>query len=399
MSERNGKPVSPYRRALERHRAEQAAWRRLMAARKQHKALIREIAQALMEYQRFCDGPLIDLPNGLAELPAADRELAQHAEAFEPTPANRAGFDDPPPGGLTAAQRAGFSDELPEVPKKKPKAKIDLPAENRMKAIEPAANDAVERLGQLLDGQDPSRGLNGQQADSSLPPWTSADLEQELLHAIGVSGGWSAADRPGWKPLIENGATNEQIGAEISRIWPRSRRFVSFDQSGGKLGYTAQQTGLPGGHYFWLGEFRGPGHKATLSGCVLIDRIRTVLQIPTPTQARKKAQDSFREPTVKVATGTKIVDASDFVPEPFGSEWDEASIKNALEDLGMLLPSQAVLCDECRSLRPRRNPVCPDCGSEKIQEISPPSELDLTQPEKRGRGRPKGSKTRKAAAT
>ena len=65
----------------------------------------------------------------------------------------------------------------------------------------------------------------------------------------------------------------------MQMIWPRSRRFTPPAQSGGKLGYTIQATGLPGGQYFWLGGFRGPGHKGTLSGSNLISRVRFVLDI------------------------------------------------------------------------------------------------------------------------
>lgn len=381
MSESNGKHPTriSFREAAARHRAERLAWRRVQAAR-------RELGEALAGYSFFLEGapPLEDLPNGLIEVRATTdldeftRRIGEMADELPPA--------SPPQNGLTAAQRAGFDDPP---------------------ATEPTP--AVDRLGQLLDGQDPSRGLNGQQADSSLPPWTSADLEHELRHALKFRAGSSASQPDPWKRLIAEGATNEQIGAALHLIWPRERFFFAPPQTGGKLGYTIQNTALPGGHFFWLGAFRGPGHKATLSGSALIHRIRTVLEIPTPTEARKKAQDSFREPTVKAEPAdSQKAELTDFVPEPFQGEWDEASIKNALEDLGMLLPTQAVMCSGCKAIRPRWGKICPDCMGADFDELAPQSDLDLgnvgdpaaVDPgAKRGRGRPKGSKTRKAAAS
>lgn len=389
MSENGKHPTRiSFREAAARHRAERLAWRRVQAAR-------RELGEALAGYSFFLEGaaPLEDLPNGLTELPESETLSAGELNGIR--------TDGAPQNGLTAAQRAGFDDP--------PADRVSLPDDSSMKPIEPAANAAIDRLGQLLDGQDPSRGLNGQQADSSLPPWTSADLEHELRHALQFRRGSSASLSDPWKLLIAEGATNERIGAALNLIWPRERFFFAPPQTGGKLGYTIQSTALPGGHYFWLGAFRGPGHKATLSGSALIHRIRTVLEIPTPTEARKKAQDSFREPTVKAEPAdSQKAELTDFVPEPFQGEWDEASIKNALEDLGMLLPTQAVMCSGCKAIRPRWGKICPDCMGADFDELAPQSDLDLgnvgdpaaVDPgAKRGRGRPKGSKTRKAAAS
>jgi hypothetical protein len=106
----------------------------------------------------------------------------------------------------------------------------------------------------------------------------------------------------------------------------------------------------------------------------------------------KRSQGSFKDGAVKTET-------EDFVPEPFGEPWDEASIKNAIEDLGLGVESQAIFCADCRSMRARWVGKCPDCSSEKTQEINPriPAIATGAQPARRGPGRPPGSKTKSKA--
>ena len=146
MSESNGKPqISPYRRAVERHRAERAAWRAVQAAQ-------RLLRAALLNYDTLC----------IVGQSAAD--------AFEALP-----------GGLV---------ELPE-------SETLLPTE--------------------------LAGIRTDAEAAELPPWTSEDLERELLHALGC-GGLNAYS--GWGPLITGGATDQEIGEKLDAIWPQTRRFT-----------------------------------------------------------------------------------------------------------------------------------------------------------------------------
>ena len=269
---------------------------------------------------------------------------------------------------------------------------------------QPAANPALTRLSGMLDSQDPSRNLNGQQTDG-LPPWTSEDLERELLHALGD--GPRPEIRPCWKRLISDGATIEEIGAALHLIWPSQRITVTAKESGGKLGYSIQCARIPGSYYFWLGGFRGVGHKATLSGLDLIDRIRTVLEIPTPTQAQKAAQASFREACInqgipmnpasvqqKKAGGPRFV-----MPELPADGWDEAELANAAEDLGLTVAALAV-CEKCQAVRDHVVHPCPNCRSPNYKRTDSPAVWGAppAEPVKRGRGRPPGAKTRNRKA-
>jgi hypothetical protein len=412
-----------FKRAVERHRKEVDAWRRVQAATRAVAEAVRLRQQALVEYEQFSRGleplgPPVGLPGGLVELAEKEVEQAELPDGGEPAVqafvdrensiaaekrrwARRKAADEkkaaakaqahatanvpPPPEGLNS-----WCDLHAEPgPRKKTPSELLAEAEVPNSA---APEPALDRLGQLLDGQDPSRGV-GQAAEPTAEPfrpWDSEDLEAELLHALGMNNVWQPEDLPAWQRFIEEGATNEQIGATLNQTWPRSRRFTGPEVSAGKTGYTNQATGLPGGQYFWLGAFRGPGHKATLSGTALVSRVRDVLEIPTPTEAQKRAQATFDV--------THTVGGPTHMPKPTGG-WGATTLEIGLENLGIELMSLAVFCADCGALRPRYIGKCPSCHCVTIKDVrligDPPYDLPA-EPAKRGRGRPAGSKTRKA---
>jgi hypothetical protein len=396
-----------FKRAVERHRKEVDAWRRVQAATRAVAEAVKLRLQALVEYEQFSRGleplgPPVGLPGGLVELADHHAKIADPVlvdEILAEKEVERAELL--PDGGEPAVQ--AFVDREKSIAAEKRRWARRKAADDKKAAAKAEAHanadvppsppePAFDRLGQLLDNQDPSRGV-GQAADpvpDSLPPWTSADLEAELLHALGQNNVWAAKDRPLWQRLMQEGATNEQIGAMLNQLWPRSRRFTGPEISAGKTGYTNQATGLPGGQYFWLGAFRGPGHKATLSGTALISRVRGVLEIPTPTEAQKRAQATFAV--------THTVGGPTHMPKPTGG-WGATTLEIGLGNLGIELMSQAVFCADCGALRPRYMGKCPSCHCVTIKDVrligDPPSDQPA-EPAKRGRGRPVGSKTRKA---
>lgn len=426
MSESNGKPsVSPYRRAAERHRAERSAWDRVRAARI-------ELAAAVADYELFWQGcplpPGRPLLGGIAELPDDERDDAAIIAGLQPEPVN--GLVELPAAeflGLTEAASeslerilvaesdadAAAAAELPggdwsanrpvvDPPPKRERKKKEKPS--LTEAMQPAADAALDRLGQMLDSQDQSRNLSSQKPDfeagleqattDGLPPWTSEDLEAELLHAI---------RNTAWRDLVANGATIEQIANVLEGFWPRhGRQIVPREVSGGKLGYTFNFAG--GVPYFWLGINSGVGRKATLYGSQLIDRIRSILEIPTPTQARKAAQFSFRDIAVKQgipmnpppSVSQSHPGGPRFIQKP-AAGWDEAELRNAAEDLHSDFRDLAV-CDKCQSARNRTVHPCPKCKSPnyRLTDSDAVWGAPALEPPKRGRGRPPGSKTRKA---
>jgi hypothetical protein len=216
------------------------------------------------------------------------------------------------------------------------------------------SNGHLDRIDRELDKMDDVL-RSETQSDSSLPPWTSADLERELEWAT-VGGEWDE--------LKEDGAADSQIQGIIDGLWPRERQHFGLNRTGGKTGCTFQC--VAGSGYFWLGSFKGPGHKAALSGSVLIDRIRTVLKIPTPTEARKRAQETFREPTVKASTIDSMAGADDPEDElsisPPRSGWNSEALAAAMLDLEIEILSQAVFCSSCQAVRPQYLGKCGACG-------------------------------------
>jgi hypothetical protein len=418
MSESNGKlPASPYRQAVELHRAQRAAWKRLQAARN-------ELDAAAVAYNslRWADLPAV---NGLVEL--AESETLPAAELN--------GLRTDLPDAEAAELPAGGPAPKPKRERKKKDPVPPIPPALAERGVtswcdlhkpiqpeEPSLQDAaLDRLGQMLDRTLPDRKPAEQQPTDGLPPWTSDDLERELLHALGC-GGLNAYI--GWGSLITGGASDDEINEKLDAIWPPYRKFVK-PGADRKLGYsivcgTSQSV-------FWLGEFRGPGHRPTLAGKQLVDRIRAVLEIPTPTQARKAAQASFKEPAqdtfreVAVRAGIPMNPPSVSQKKPGGpvfvaqppDGWEDADFHNAAEDLATNVNDLAI-CEKCQAVRNRAIHPCPSCKSPTYRLYNspgtwgapaykppvrgtfktPPPSVD--QPVKRGRGRPPGSKTRKA---
>ena len=353
MSESNGKPASPFRRALERHRAERAAWQRLQTARRRGRELAaviaKEIAAALLEYEQFCTWgtpPGIDpltgmLPDG-PQNGQADQELAEAAAAFEPAeepvkvPAKKRERKKRPefvvrPGGgwndvtIEAACRAlgqsviaikgcGQCESLYSADKfvRCPDCETEeFFWAGALMTPKPAAEPPPAWLKSCAICI--AEQLNRSPRSSRPPPNASASswtgrCQPGRCKSRCSSG--DSADEPAevgletellhavagmeWQELIDEGAVNVQIRAKLEEIWPRhGRTFVPPDQSGGKTGYTI--TGQGGCPVFWLGAFKGPGHPADLAGDKLASRIRELLEIPTPAEAAKRAKDSFKE--------------------------------------------------------------------------------------------------------
>ena len=99
-----------------------------------------------------------------------------------------------------------------------------------------------------------------------------------------------------WNDLIETGATTPDMFERLKRDLGHGKKIGVPGENGGIFGYVLDIS--YDFAYFWLGTHSTVGRKCTLSGNQLIDQIRIILKIPTPTEARKKAQASFHEPTV-----------------------------------------------------------------------------------------------------
>jgi hypothetical protein len=219
---------------------------------------------------------------------------------------------------------------------------LDDQVEQRLAAIDAEANES-EPAGDL----DPAaRGVLLDPAARGVLSWTSSDLERELFHALThrIGSGGEAT----WAELRKLGATIEDIRLKLAATWPRhGKTFVPASESGGKHGYTITIGGtIP---YFWLGPFRGPGHKATLAGTQVTDRVRTVLEIPTPAAV------------AKAAGGRPVAAPPSYRTVP-DDGWDEASIKNAADELEARA-AELRMCLNCEAVWGPPSSTCPSCLS------------------------------------
>ncbi len=205
---------------------------------------------------------------------------------------------------------------------------------------------------------------------TGLAPWTSADLDVELFRALTTDQLFAPENRyqpaTAWAEIRAKGASNDDIRKALEVAWPD--HVLTFEPprtSGGKFGYTTRGGKLPA---FWIGAYRGVKHKATLDGTGLISRVRDLLDLPMPSEARRRAREATRparEPTI-AATGSREARASssDLVPSipmPEGG-WDSGSIANAADDLGVKV-ADAIRCKSCNEIRVRIHHPCPRCGS------------------------------------
>lgn len=195
------------------------------------------------------------------------------------------------------------------------------------------------------------------EANTEKLTWTSEDVDHELTHAL-LS--WRSGTVAQWAALIADGATNEDIRLELQRVWPGNRVFIPPSETGGAHGYTIMVQGKDPA--WWIGAYLGHSHRPTLYGTSLFERVRGLLEIPTPSAAAKlkaAAAPQKREPTSASGTGFAQPPAAKFVAEPEGG-WDSASIANAADDLGVGRDDLAI-CSQCRGARGHGG-KCP-CGS------------------------------------
>jgi hypothetical protein len=351
MSATNGTPRpagSPYRRAVERHRAERAAWQRVRAAQKELQA-----AAAAYNQLRWSDLPLI---NGLVErtentrLPAGELNglvdlVDLHARMRNPE-LTEAFLAEKEADRNAELADEGLTEEAAELPAGgDPRVQAFVEREKataRKKRIGkhvPPADPALDRLGKLLDGQDPSRQTDSQ--DQGLPDQSLSALDRAILHAV---------DAIDWEDFVDNGADDKEIEEQLNQIWPRSRYFVP-----GNLPYTIQSMGAWSA--IWLGPVKHDKHKADLSGPLLIQRIRALLEIPTRDKGAKAAQDSFREPTI-----TQKRKGGGLAISPPDLGWTEDDQVHAAIQLGVSIDN-LIICDNCESARARQLHPCPVCQS------------------------------------
>ena len=246
----------------------------------------------------------------------------------------------------------------------------------------PPPDPALDRLGQMLDRTLPDR----QPAEPAASRET--ELERAVLHAV---------QSASWDELIDDGATNLQIFEALKQFLKVGRRIVRPEASGGSFGYTIY-VGAESA-YFWLGTDIRPGVKADLSGTTLFQMIRNLLEIPTPAQA---AKNTFREAAIRQGipmnrpVSQQRPSAPRFVLKP-ADGWEDAELHNAADDLGIAFNDLAI-CDKCQAARDHVVHPCPKCKSPRYRRTDSDAVWGAPeqQPVKRGRGRPPGSKTRKA---
>jgi hypothetical protein len=223
------------------------------------------------------------------------------------------------------------------------------------------------------------------------PPgvWTDEDVDAALMQALIGSGGT-------WAPMIHGGATNQEIGNALEGIWPKTRLFISRAGSGTREGFTVA---CPAGNpMFWIGEW-SPGRPPTLERLALLERVRRLLEIPTPHQVAQRdsaaAKASGREPLIRGGGSAKstppippsgggaseargggqgITAAPASIREPKGG-WDSASILNAADDLEVERNALRI-CGNCRAANPP-GVKCP-CGSTVSHSVA--DELMGTRP-------------------
>jgi hypothetical protein len=175
--------------------------------------------------------------------------------------------------------------------------------------------------------------------DAGPPSLATDDIDEELYHAL-------VSRKDDWLDVITAGATNAEILSFLEGIWPRhGKTFVPREQSGGKTGYTITFAG--GYPYFWVGTFKGFGHKATYSGTELVAAVRRVLEIPTPSAAAKiaKAPASARETGVSPPSGlTRIEKPSE--------GWNVDTLLEAAKAMG-INANEMIVCGKCGMARPR----------------------------------------------
>ncbi len=109
------------------------------------------------------------------------------------------------------------------------------------------------------------------------------DLDGELRDAASVR---LAGVESRWPMFRREGATNDDLRAELCRHWPRTREWRHGRE--GSAGYTIQNNG--GTPTLWVGRFEGLGHAPALVGVELVRAVRAALKIPIPKAASKPAK-------------------------------------------------------------------------------------------------------------
>jgi len=228
-------------------------------------------------------------------------------------------------------------------------------------------------------------------------PWTSHDLDIELEHALDGLGDST------WHVFQVNGGFDSDILQALNRGWPRPRAFIDRELSGGMHGYTIESS--TNGPSFWMGPFRGRGHRATLAGPELVERARFILVIPTPGQATindAKREASKGKPKRGRPAKAKVPSSVFRTIARIGPAWDHAQLEavSKLLECGI---NELVICQLCE--RAQKGELidfkCPSCGStnSRLPRTFPliTHQALPAPPSKRGRGRPR--KSAQASAT
>lgn len=209
------------------------------------------------------------------------------AEREQPKPPPAPPPDKPRPAAKKKAQ-AKAHDKGPQL------AGVEFPTAAAIMA-ELTEADAQERF----EPPPPADPANGPPPPGEKPFWKSGDLDVELMHAVFYG-------NQDWVDFRRAGATNEQILERLASRWPVFRLSVDAEDSGGHFGYTIA---CPGGEpAIWVGPYLGSHHKPSASGAGLAERVRRLLEIPTP---------SKREPTISAnGTGFATPAILEHPPEP-----------------------------------------------------------------------------------
>ena len=154
------------------------------------------------------------------------------------------------------------------------------------------------------------------------PFWKSGDLDLELMHAVFYG-------NQDWVDFRRAGATNEQILERLASRWPVFRLSVDAQDSGGHHGYTIA---CPGGEpAIWVGPYLGSHHKPSANGSGLAERVRRLLELPTPSASASSGQ-AKREPTISAnqnwsTNGTGFTTPAVLQPPPEPSPEDKKPIR------------------------------------------------------------------------
>ena len=197
-----------------------------------------------------------------------------------------------------------YRSKLPDIEPGKDK----LPDRLTKAAAELRASGSIEAAA-MLDASR-TRHVNG----------VTNELDLELLHAL-THPQPDATGKPGatlkvpdWAPLLDGGATNDAIRRELEAIWPdHVMVLVPPEASGGLHGYTVA-TGFR--LAIWIGGFKGPLHKPDLANGDLIDRVRFLLEIPTPSAASKIAKARASSPGNKTVSADTANERPRFADAP-----------------------------------------------------------------------------------